>query len=129
MILADTSVWIDHFRMNVPELHAGLARNGVVIHPFVAIELALGSLRDRQQTLAFLELLPQSQVAQHSEVRNMIEFHKMYCKGIGFVDAHLVASCLLTPGTLLWTRDAALSRIARSLGILFSPSTPTALIP
>ncbi len=52
-----------------------------------------------------------------SEVRHMIEANALYSKGIGFVDAHLLASCLLTPGTQLWTHDAALQKAAKALGI------------
>jgi len=50
----------------------------------------------------------------------MIEAHALYSKGIGLTDAHLIASCLLTPGTQLWTRDAALGKVASALGILIS---------
>lgn len=118
MILADTSVWIDHFRSNHPEMQLLLAGDEIAMHPFVAAELALGSLRDRARILLYLGLLPSAQIAQLSEVRRMIEAHALYSKGIGLTDAHLIASCLLTPGTQLWTRDAALEKVARALGIL-----------
>jgi hypothetical protein len=49
----------------------------------------------------------------------MIETQSLYSKGIGLTDAHLIASCLMTPGTQLWTRDAALKNVAGALGILF----------
>lgn len=122
MILADTSVWIDHFRSSHPEMHRLLARDEIAMHPFVAAELALGSLRDSAYTLAFLDWLPQTKVAQLSEIRQMIEIHALYSKGIGLVDAHLIASCLLTPGMQLWTRDAALEKAAKSLGVLHNPA-------
>jgi hypothetical protein len=92
------------------------------MHPFVAAELALGSLRHRANTLLDLDLLPPAKVAQMSEVRHMIEAHSLYSKGIGLVDAHLLASCLLTPGTQLWTRDVALQKTAKSVGVLFNPT-------
>jgi hypothetical protein len=47
----------------------------------------------------------------------MIEMRQLYAKGIGLTDAHLVASCLITPGTKLWTRDGALRGVAQVLGI------------
>jgi hypothetical protein len=50
----------------------------------------------------------------------MVEAHALYSKGIGLTDAHLVASCLMTPGTQLWTRDGALQRVAGTLGIGFN---------
>ena len=96
--------------------------NRIVMHPFVIAELALGSLRDRAKTLLDLGLLPAARVAKMSEVRHMIEANALYSKGIGLIDAHLIASCLLTPGTQLWTRDAALQKVAKTLGILFNPA-------
>jgi predicted nucleic acid-binding protein len=119
VILADTSVWIDHFRAVNPKMRDLLAREQIAMHPIVAAELALGSLRNRPSTLLYLDLLPQAQVAQLREVRHMIEALALYAKGIGLTDVHLVASCLLTPGTQLWTRDAKLERVAKALGILF----------
>jgi predicted nucleic acid-binding protein len=92
------------------------------MHPFVAAELALGSLRDRAHTLAFLDWLPQTKVAQLNEVRQMIEIHTLYSKGIGLADAHLIASCLLTPGMQLWTRDAALQKVAKTLEVTYNPA-------
>jgi predicted nucleic acid-binding protein len=118
VILADTSIWIDHFRLPLAQMHDLLNRNEIAMHPFVATELALRSLRSRANTLADLDILPRCLVAQHSEVRHMIETHNLYSKGIGVVDAHLIASCLLSPGTHLWTRDTALERVAKTLGVL-----------
>jgi hypothetical protein len=61
-------------------------------------------------------------VAQLSDVRAMIEINMLYSKGIGLTDAHLLASCLLTPGIWLWTRDAAMSRAAKSMRIQCFPA-------
>jgi predicted nucleic acid-binding protein len=119
MILADTTIWIDYFRQSglKPELRNLLTRRQVVMHPFVIAELALGSLRDRLQTLSDLENLPQLRVAELTEVRRMIEARLLYSKGIGLTDAHLIASCLLFPPTVLWTSDIRLGNVAASLGI------------
>ena len=117
MILADTSVWVDHFRSGNPELQRQLASRRIVMHPFVVAELALGSLGDRAKTLAFLDLLPQARVAQLSEVRQMIETRRLYSQGIGLTDAHLIASIFLHPPTLLWTRNKRLRTVAEALRI------------
>ncbi|MGO9335972.1 MAG: type II toxin-antitoxin system VapC family toxin [Terracidiphilus sp.] len=117
MILADTTIWIDHFRSANKEMRRLLDGKMIAIHPFVVAELALGSLRDRLNTLAWLGFLPQIRVAQAAEVRRMIEARSLYCRGIGLTDAHLIASCLIEPPTLLWTKDLALSKVAESLGI------------
>ena len=94
-----------------------LDKRSIIIHPFIIAELALGSLRDRTRTLAFLDQLPLTRMAQLSEVRQMIEARSLYSQGIGLIDAHLIASIFLNPGTLLWTRDQRLRGIANTLGI------------
>src|SRR6202050_3622494 len=110
LILADTSVWIDHLRSGNKALQKLLEQGQVVIHPFVTAELALGALRERTRTLALLDLLPQVQVAQMSEVRLTIEARRLHNLGIGLIDAHLLASVLINPSTLLWTRDKRLRK-------------------
>jgi predicted nucleic acid-binding protein len=95
-----------------------LSSGQIVMHPFVVAEIALGSLRNRHERLSEMESLLEVKVAQLHEVRHMIEAHSLYSKGIGLTDAHLIASCLLTPGTQLWTRDGALQRAAATLGVL-----------
>lgn len=119
MILADTSVWIDHLRGRDRDkkMQERLGRGEIAIHPFVIAELALGSLRQRSGTLALLDFLPQVQVAQMSEVRLVIESRRLYGCGIGLIDAHLIASVFLNASTLLWTRDKRLRRVAEGLGI------------
>ena len=94
-----------------------LNQGQLVIHPFVIAELALGSLQDRTRTLALLDLLPQVRVAQLSEVRLTIEARRLYGLGIDLIDAHLIASVLINPPTLLWTRDQRLRKAAEGLGI------------
>ncbi len=117
MILADTSVWLDHFRSADAAMRKHLNEGSIVIHPFVVAELALGSLRERARTLALLDFFPQLPVAQISEVRAMIEARSLYGLGIGFVDANLIAAILLNPGVRLWTRDKRLRAAGQALGI------------
>ncbi len=117
MILADTSVWIGHFRSGNQELHQRLSQGQIVIHPFIIAELALGSLKERAKTLALLDLLPQVRVAQMDEIRTLIEARHLYGLGIGLTDAHLIASVLIKPPTLLWTKDKQLRKVAEALGI------------
>jgi hypothetical protein len=117
VILADANIWIDFFRSGKPELRRLLQNNQIVMHPFLAAELALGSLHNRQSTLAKLDNMPQARVVDLRDVRQMIETRGLYSKGIGLTDAHLIASCLASPGTLLWTSDTNLGKVAESLGI------------
>jgi predicted nucleic acid-binding protein len=115
LILADTSVWIDHLRSGNKHLRKYLDQGQIVIHPFVIAELALGSLKDRAKTLALLDLLPQVRVPRLNELRIMIESRRLYNLGIGLTDAQLIASVLLEPPTLLWTRDKRLRQVCESL--------------
>ena len=117
MILADTSVWIDHLRSGSKDMRKHLDQGQIVIHPFIIAELALGSLKERAKTLALLDLLPQVRVARLNELRLTIEVRRLYSLGIGLTDAHLIASVFIDAPTLLWTRDKRLRRVAENLGI------------
>ena len=117
MILADTSIWVDYLRHASPEMEKRLGLGQIAMHPFIVAEIALGSLRNRQKLIDRMEALLEVRVAQLGEVRHMIEAHTLYSKGIDLTDAHLIASCLLTPGTQLWTRDGAMEKVAKGLGI------------
>ena len=117
MILADTSVWIDHFRTGSPELRRQLEHGQIVVHPFIVAELALGSLHQRSGTLALLDQLPQIGVARTDEVRAVIESRHLYNRGLGLTDVHLIAAVLIHPATALWTRDKSLHKVAEGLGI------------
>ena len=114
MILVDTSVWIDHFRRDKPELRSVLEADQVLMHPFIVGELACGTLRRRPQILADLDALPAAVVAQHHEVLQFVERHRLWGKGIGWIDCHLLASSILS-GCKLWTLDEALERVAAQL--------------
>jgi len=117
MILADTSVWVDHLRSGDPEMENLLGKGQIAMHPFIVAEIALGSLHNRRKILEEMDSLLEVRVAQLNEVRQMIEAHSLYSKGIGLTDAHLIASCLLTPGMQLWTRDCALRNVPKTLAI------------
>jgi predicted nucleic acid-binding protein len=117
LILADTSIWMDHLRSEDREMRRHLQQGNIVTHPFVIAELALGSLRERTKTLALLDLLPQLRMPHLSEVRLMIEARRLHGVGIGLIDAHLIASIFVNSPTLLWTRDKPLRKVAEDLGI------------
>ena len=117
MILVDTSVWVDHLRNGDSELVARLETGQVLTHPFVIGELALGRLRQREVILGGLADLAQARVATDGEVLHFIEHNALSGQGIGYVDAHLLSSSRLTPGTLLWTRDRRLREVARRLNL------------
>lgn len=117
MILADTSVWVDHLGRGDPVLAALLENKRVLMHPYVLGEIAMGSLRQRSKLLLGLRKMASVIVAEPDEVFELIESRALYGRGIGYVDAHLLASTLLKPGTRLWTRDKRLHEAAEQLGI------------
>lgn len=80
-------------------------------------ELALGSLRNRAAVLGLLDGLPALPIAGVDEVRGLVEKRRLFARGVGFVDVALLASCLLAPGTTIWTRDKRLDAVARDLGV------------
>lgn len=117
MILVDTSVWIDHLRTNEPLLVGCLLQNQVLCHPFVRGELALGHLQQRSKILTALDNLPQAPLVFVDEVNFFIERHQLFGLGIGYIDAHILASTQLIGNARLWTRDKRLLAVATQLNL------------
>jgi hypothetical protein len=120
-LLVDTSVWIDHLRRPELVLAREMRNRSVRMHRFVLAEITLGSLKGRAATIAGLAGIRLARDAHHAEVMELIEREHLYGIGIGYVDAHLLASTLLTPETRLWTRDKRLHAAAERLGIAAKP--------
>lgn len=116
MILVDTSIWVDHLRHGDRELVELLDTVQVLGHPAVLGELALGSLAHRVHVVQLLASLPQATPASDEEVLALIQHRRIYGRGIGYGDAQLLASTLITPDSRLWTRDARLAAVATELG-------------
>jgi predicted nucleic acid-binding protein len=117
MILADSSVWIDHLRAGNDLLVERLEQGKVLMHPFVLGELMLGSLRDRRQVIQDLHALPAAPVATFDETELLIETGSLHARGIGYVDVALLASVRLHGGARLWTNDRRLAVIAGEMSI------------
>ena len=115
MILADTSIWVDYLHGGNAVMGGLLGRERVLMHPFVAGELALGHLSPRATILAGLSDLPAALAASVDEVASLIERKQLYGMGIGYVDVHLLAAVRLTPDARLWTRDKRLAAAAQRL--------------
>jgi hypothetical protein len=116
MILVDTSVWIAHLRKGESRLVDLLLEASVLVHPFVIGELACGNFQNRARILNDLEALPAAVSATHEEVMRLIEERKLWGLGIGWIDAHLLASALLSD-CQLWTLDTRVLRAAMHAGI------------
>jgi len=117
VILVDTSIWVDHLRAGNAMLAALLDAGMVLTHPFVIGELSLGAVRQRVAVLSALADLPPAVVATDAEVLGFIDRHALFGRGVGYVDAHLLAATRLTAGAELWTNDRRLNTIADALGL------------
>ena len=113
MILVDTSVWVDHFRKEENLLVYLLDNAQVITHPFVVGEIALGTPKNRRHVLESLADLPVVMIATDVEVLRFIETETLARTGIGYVDAHLLASAKLTD-VKIWTHDKKLGAVASS---------------
>ena len=118
MILVDTSVWIDHFHHSDEDLKELLLSNQVCIHPFILGELSCGNISNRKEVLSLLRTLRNIDLVLDEEVILLIEERKLYGKGLGFIDIHLLASAMIYH-VPIWTRDKSLKRVARELGVDF----------
>ena len=116
MILVDTSIWIDHLRRSKGHLVALLNEGLVLIHPLVIEELACGNLSHRVEILGLLRALPTVPVASHDEALAFVTQENLYGKGLGAVDAHLLASARLARSRI-WSLDKALTRAAKQLNL------------
>jgi predicted nucleic acid-binding protein len=120
MILVDTSVWVDHFRRRSDDLVRELEQDRVLTHPFIIGELALSGLVRRDEILGLLGSLPRAVAASHEETINAVQRWHLDGRGVGWVDAHLYASALLSAATL-WTNDKRLRDLSAAAGMAFTP--------
>jgi predicted nucleic acid-binding protein len=116
VLLADTSVWIRHLRQGDARLAALLRETQIVCHAFVIGELACGNVAQRSEILALLAALPTTPRVMDGELLAFIEAHRLMRRGLGLVDMHLLASCVMGAAGL-WTLDRRLGAAAAELGI------------
>jgi predicted nucleic acid-binding protein len=118
MILLDTSVWVDHLRRGDSLVVQVLESGQAAAHAFVIGELACGNLKSRARVIDLLRSLSQLAMATDDEVLYFIDRYKLMGRGIGYVDAHLLAAAAIG-GAFLWTRDKRLREIATELGLAY----------
>jgi predicted nucleic acid-binding protein len=116
IILVDTSVWIKHLREGDKNLVRLLEQGFVTCHPFIIGELACRGIKNRHEIIGLLNDLPSTDILDHYDIIEFIEYRKIMNKGIGYVDVHLLASALVSE-TPLWTFDKALKKVANQLSI------------
>lgn len=116
MVLADTSLWIAHFREGHPALAEFLSGGLILMHPFVAGELACGNLRNRTAVLFDLSALPTVTRVSDVEVLRLVEDRRLWGRGLGWIDVHLLAAALVSHSRL-WTLDKRLASVASEFGL------------
>jgi predicted nucleic acid-binding protein len=121
IVLVDTSVWIRFLANREPyaaELDRLLGRDEVSGHDFVLGELLVGDKGGRRRLLADYEQMHQAPVIPHREVVAFVRLRRLNGRGVGWIDAHLLASALV--GRLrLWTADPRLATLAKDLSVAY----------
>ena len=117
MILVDSSIWVDHFRATDAKLSQMLHAKRVLCHPFIIGEIMMGTPANRKGILKELRRLPEAIQSTDREVIDLVERHALYGLGIGYVDAHLIASLALTQQAMLWTRDRRMHLAAERINL------------
>ena len=118
MVLADTSIWVNHLRKGDRHLERLLLDGEVACHSFIIGELACENIRNRNEILSLLKTLPSTPTVDITEYLFFVERNHLFGLGLGFVDVHLLASAKLS-GTALWTADKKLKEAALHLKVSY----------
>jgi len=125
MVLVDTSVWIRFLANRKPyaaELDRLLDRDEAAAHDLIYGELLIGDPGGREPLLSSYQLMRRLPPVGHADVVVFVRAHELHGRGIGWIDAHLLASALVAD-VPLWTADERLANLAGELGIAYVPST------
>lgn len=115
-IVADTNIWVFHWR-TPNRLLLDMAADGEIwSHPIVIGELSMGTLRNRERTLWDLIRLGRPPLATDAETLRMVDGRRLWGRGIGWNDAKILASVVIG-NCLLWTGDKRLDDIAAEMGV------------
>lgn len=126
MVLVDTSVWIRFLANRMPyaaELDRLLENNEAAGHDLVYGELLIGDSGGRTTFLKSYDLIHRVANVGHAEVVSFVRSHKLYGRGVGWTDAHLLASALVAD-MRLWTADDHLAKLATELGVAYRSHRP-----
>jgi predicted nucleic acid-binding protein len=121
VILVDTSVWIrslagkQPFRASLDRL---LANEMVLGHEMVFGELLIGDPGGRTQTLSLYSHFSHAATVPHREVAELVRARRLFGRGIGWIDAHLLAASLVA-GAQLYTANGQLAKIAEELSVAY----------
>lgn len=121
MVLVDTSVWIRFLAgrgLYANVLDELLGRGEVSGHDLIYGELLMGGASGRRTLLENFATMHRAPTVSHTEVVAFVRQRRLHGRGVGWIDAHLLASALV--GRLgFWTADMRLAAVARELGISY----------
>ena len=121
MVLVDASIWIRFLTGTEPyarELDRLLSEDQVLRHDFVYGELLIGDRGARQKLLAEYSVMRQAAVVANPEVVEFVRRRKINGRGIGWIDAHLLASAIVA-NSRFWTADPPLAAVAQDIGVAY----------
>jgi predicted nucleic acid-binding protein len=119
MVLVDTSVWLRFLSNREPYatgLQELLLAEQVIGHEMIAGELLIGDRGGRARLLHDYQLRPQATVLAHAEVVTFVDARRLHGRGIGWIDAHLLASAMVDR-LRIWSAVSPVAAIAHELGI------------
>jgi predicted nucleic acid-binding protein len=119
VIIADTSIWVEHIRGKDTPLDDLLGFAPVLLHPFVRGELLLHGLPRTGRLAETLEELDPAPLASCDEVAAFIVWARLQGTGVGYVDTHLLVSARMLPAGKVLTLDRRLNAQAERLGLAF----------
>jgi predicted nucleic acid-binding protein len=126
VVLVDTSIWIRFLAGTEPyasQLDRLLSEDEVLGHDFVYGELLIGDRGGRVKLLAAYKVMRQAASVANSEVIEFVRHRRINGRGIGWIDAHLLASSIVAHSTL-WTADRPLAAVAQDIGVAYRLSLP-----
>ncbi|MGJ8656074.1 MAG: type II toxin-antitoxin system VapC family toxin [Akkermansiaceae bacterium] len=120
-ILVDTDIWCNYFRYGNPHITQLIEHDLIATHPLIIGELAVGNLIDRDQTIQDLRAFHLIKPTTDEETHLLLKHHRLWEEGIQWNDLLILASAIASPGTLLWTQNRRLAKIAQQFSISYHP--------
>ena len=125
MVLVDTSVWIRFLAGREPYatgLDELLRRDEVAGHDMVFGELLIGDRGGRANLLGAYAQMQHCDTVPHDEVVGFVRHRRLFGRGVGWIDLHLLASAVVG-GLELWTADQDFASVAAELRIAFKAAS------
>jgi predicted nucleic acid-binding protein len=121
VVLLDSSVWIRFIGGREPYaegLDVLLNMGTVATHEMIIGELLIGDAGGRGKLLQDFRWLHVVESLPHDDVTQFVRSHNLHGRGIGWIDAHLLASATHNR-VPLWTADQRLMSLAEKLGVAY----------